>query len=513
MRVEVSLPGRAKRGFRAALLASALLGVAGASWAGDGLEALRAKLRSSDKRARAEAVEELAHAGTKEAWALVLGALADPKGEVADVAQLALGTLAEPRVLETFAKEAGLRAKDRLVRVRAAEALGRLPASPPARWFERALEDEDAEVRRMASWSLERRGLAQTLDEKTRQAVQEELVRAARCEREPLGRVRALAAVCALDPLAALPLLEEAQRHNDALVRGAAAALLPRVAAGTEVLVRLGALAADSAPAVRRVAAEGLAGLGSRAAAQVLVERLEQESEERLVWRLVELLQRLSGLKHRRDPRPWLAWAQRLPSDWSGAASAPPPAPTADGEVRTVTTFAGLAVLSKRVTFLIDLSGSMWNVRPDGKTKKQIVDQKLREALLALPSDTRFNLIPYTGKPIPWKEKLTEATPARVREAAAWFEARKENGSGNFWDAAQLALADPDVDTLVVLFDGAPTGGVRHRLELIVPLLLEQDFARRVAFDLVLVDASYRLQRLWGELAEGTGGHAVAVSF
>jgi hypothetical protein len=69
------------------------------------------------------------------------------------------------------------------------------------------------------------------------------------------------------------------------------------------------------------------------------------------------------------------------------------------------------------------------------------------------------------------------------------------------------------VDTLVVLFDGAPTGGTRHRLELIVPLFLERNFARRVTLDLVLVDASRKLQRLWGELAAGTGGRVVSVSF
>ena len=75
------------------------------------------------------------------------------------------------------------------------------------------------------------------------------------------------------------------------------------------------------------------------------------------------------------------------------------------------------------------------------------------------------------------------------------------------------ALADPEVDTLIVLFDGAPTGGTRHRLELLVPLLLERNFARRAAFDFVLVDGSRKLERAWGELASGTGGRLVAVTF
>jgi hypothetical protein len=271
-------------------------------------------------------------------------------------------------------------------------------------------------------------------------------------------------------------------------------------------------LAADESAGVRRVALEGLGTLHSRGATAVLVGRLSVENEERTLLRVVELLQGLSGLKYRRDPRPWNDWLRALPSDWNGQPTRAPAAGGEDPANRTVA-LAGLPLVSKRVAILIDLSGSIWNVRPDGKTRKEIVDAKLREALEALPSDTRFNLIPYTGTPLPWKASLVPATPANVRAAAGWFAACKANGSGNFWDAALLALADPEVDTLTVLFDGAPTGGTRHRLELIVPLFLELDQARRVAVDLILVDASRRLQGLWKELSDGTGGRLLAVSF
>jgi hypothetical protein len=122
-----------------------------------------------------------------------------------------------------------------------------------------------------------------------------------------------------------------------------------------------------------------------------------------------------------------------------------------------VTSFAGLPVVSKRVTFLIDLSGSMWNVRPDGTDAQADRRPEAARGARVPAAGHALQPDPVHSKPIPWKETLVEATPARVREAAAWFEARRENGSGNFWDAAMLALTDPDVDTLVVLFDGAPT--------------------------------------------------------
>jgi HEAT repeat protein len=510
--------GRAGSAFRAAvslLLAVPVLAGGAGYRLDDGAEALdglRTKLRSSDKWRRAEAVGALARLGTEAAWELVVGALADPKGEVADAAQLVLAALDEPDVLELLGKEGGLRAEDARLRARAAEVLGRCALDAPARWLERALGDDDPEVRRMAAWSLERLGRAGRLDEKGREAAGERLASRVRSERDPLARARELAALCALAPASATSALEEARRQREPLVRGAAAALVAEVFSPAEAFERLAPLAADPVASVRRVACESLATLRSRAAAARLVDRLGVEKQERLVLRLVELLQGLSGLKHRRDPRPWVAWLEGLPADWSGV---PASAALTEAEPTTHTqaVLAGLPIQSESVAFLIDLSGSIWNVRPDGKTRKQIVDGRLREALEALPEDARFNLIPYTGKPHPWKTELVEATRSRVREAARWFEECKEYGSGNFWDAAMLALEDPEVDTLVVIFDGAPTGGTRHRLELIAPLFQERNFARRVVLDLVLVDADRHNERAWTELARSTGGNVVSVTF
>jgi len=476
----------------------------------DPLETLAAKLRASDKWTRAEAVEELARVGSDAAFELVLGALADARGEVADAAQLALAGINSKPTLERLAGELGLRAKDPLVRARVAEALGRL-SGVDERLLERALADDEAEVRRMAACSVERLAAAGRLSGESAREHVPRLVRAARNERDELARVRALAALRALDAGAARGPIDEATRDRSALLRGAALRLLEPSFTGDEALQRLRPAVLDPSFTVRRLALESLAGLGTKGAATLLVERLGKESEERLLVRSVELLQALSGKKHRRDLRPWNDWLAGLPADWRAPERRA--AEASYGAERSSAAFAGLPIVSKRIAILIDLSGSIWNVRPDGKTKKEVVDGKLREALEALPADTRFNLIPYTGKPLPWKERLVAATPATVRTAAAWFEARNENGSGNFWDAAMLALEDPEVDTLLVLFDGAPTGGHRHRLELITPLFLERNLGRGVTLDCVLVDASKKLQRLWGELAAATGGRTVSVSF
>jgi HEAT repeat protein len=498
-------PGRAAPSLRAALL------VLGALQDGKGsIEELETKLHSPDKWARAAAVEALALCRTPRAWKLVLEGLSDPKGEVADTAQLLFAAVDDPKTCELLGKQPGLDAKEALVRARAAELLGRLALDPSPKWLVDALDDDDAEVRRMGAWSIERLASANRLDEKARRVLDGPLVSRARSERDPLARARALLALAAFDVDAARPAVEDALRARDPLVRSAAVSLAERVLEPARILAPLQMLAGDEALPVRTAAVDALGDLGTRSAVGVLVGRLAEETEERLILRCVARLQDLSGLKHRRDPRPWNDWFRSLPPDWTGAGLVHPE--TADEPGGGTAALAGLSVLSRRVAILIDLSGSIWNERPDGRTRKDVVDQKLREALEALPPETRFNLVPYTEKPHPWQEKLVTAAPSRVRAAAAWFEDLHESGSGNLWDAMLLSLDDPEVDTLMVLFDGAPTGGTRHRLELFVPLFLERNAARRVVVDLILVDASRRLESFWRGLAEGTGGRLTSVT-
>jgi len=171
--------------------------------------------------------------------------------------------------------------------------------------------------------------------------------------------------------------------------------------------------------------------------------------------------------------------------------------------------FAGLNVISDRVCFLIDCSGSLWNTKVGDRTRKEIADAKLREALEALPADTEFNVIPYTNEPTAWEKTLVASKPDAVKRALDFFEHFKQTGKGNFYDAVELALADPKVDTIVALTDGAPTGGHRWNLDLMFDLLLEQNRYRKVAFDSILVDASKTAQKKWADFAERTGGRSV----
>lgn len=481
------------------------------------LAELKRDLRDDDAKTRRKAVQELAKvSGAKderEAWVLVADALADEEPMVADEAQLQFGRATSPVVLEVLNGKAGLASRDSWVALRATEALGRMEMDVDGELLKKGLGAREADLRRTAAWSLERlaRGghLVGDVDRKVRPGLESLLGR----DKDPEVRAAALMALEALDQeegrVADFPEhLSAALGDKRAPLRVAALEVLSRRRPGDAVPAVL-RLAAAPEMAVRRAAVDTLAALETPASLVALVQCLKRETELRLRWRAVEHLRRLSGLKHRLDPRPWRRWAEEQKEGWRPAQGAH----TSNGALaeEATSSFVGLPVISERVTFLVDFSGSTWQEREGGRTRKDVAAKELRKALESLPETTHFNVIPYTGTPHPWKDELVPATERNVRDALKFFDGCNESGTGNFWDAALLALADENVDTIMALTDGAPTGGHRWNLELMADLLPEANRYRRVAFDALLVDSSRFLRGYWERMCAATGGRTVQV--
>lgn len=480
----------------------------------------RLRLASPQKRVRRSALRPLVSLDSLAAWELVVGALGDSAGEVADGAQLLLGEMDDADELELLLGKPGLRAKSDWVRRRVAEALGRVQAAVPIAALQRGLKDRDAEVRRMAAWSIERLGQQQEwvqgLDSRERRELSSRLHAASNSDREPAVRARAFCALVPLDPKAARVLWKSFTKARDLGLRCVALKLAPTLLDPELALESLTTAAQGAELRLRGQAQESLAQWGTQAALGALIECLPLEADPRLRFLLLQRLRALSGLKHRADVRPWRAWCEQLDEDWQApklGASTSAGKPTPRDEASSSLSFSGLELRSLRLSFLIDLSGSMWTPGADGRTAKEVVEGKLATALEGLPQEARFNLIPYTAEPIPWADSLQPASKRNKARALAHFADCSQRGSGNFWAAAMLALEDPEVDTLVVLSDGAPSGGERYELELIVSHFEELNLTRRVALDSVLVDASWRLQGYWQRLAASTGGESISVAF
>jgi HEAT repeat protein len=463
------------------------------------LEALTRQLGDSDKWERREAVNGLAKLGGEEAMTLLIGALRDPAGEVADTAEWYAGKFTSQNLIDALHGKQGLRSRDDWVRLRAAGALARVDGTVDGETLIRLLSEKEPAWKCAALHAIERQAaadhLAGDLEGKIRSAVQKALKRG----REGRTRAAALRALVALDPNGTESDVSAALEDDAHPLRVAALGLgvsQERLVAGLS----------DQNLAVRVAAINGLAAAESAPAARALAAHLEVEENLRLQWRTVERLQALSGLGHRRDARPWKAWSEDLDEDWqpekgkgSGSAS----------RDEASAAFVGLPILSDRVTFLIDMSGSMWKPGADGRSRKEVVDVQLRQCLEKLPESTHFNLIPYTADPIPWKKGLQPATRRNTAKALEWFESRKDQGTGDFWDAFLLALEDPAVDTLIMLGDGAPSGGVRFHFGLLPGLIEREVRDRGVAVDSILVTNLRMAKDAWGAVGERTGGRMV----
>lgn len=480
-------------------------------WAGrvpapdrEGLQELTLALEDRDPAVRRRSVKALAELGGREAWLLVIGALADPKGEVADEAQFMLAGLDEKRALRELFADGGLSAKDELVRRRAAEALGRSRLDFEGDDLLRKVSPRDVRMSEMLLWSIERlarRGRLVPDGGKCARA----LVKLAKGGRAVRVRAQALCALAAVDAETLGEVLPRFLGAKEHVLRCAALECALR-GDGQHALESGARLRDDPHPAVRLLALDAIAAAGVKRSLELLLERLEHEPRFRLQVACVEHLQSLSGRKHKLDPRPWRLWISGLPADWTVADRV---APT--GDVGGTASLAGLPILSDRVAFLIDFSGSLWFEREGRPPRKIRVDELMRAALPRLREGSLFNVIPYTRVPHPWREALVPASEKNVRTALADFEACTENGSGNVFDAVLLALQDPATDRIVILTDGAPTGGARWKLDLMMPLLLQAARFDRVTYDAIVVDAKPGLRKRWFALAQATGGRAIAV--
>jgi HEAT repeat protein len=479
--------------------------------AADRFEELKTQLASSDARQRREAVVDLAKLNTLDAWKLVIGALKDTNSQVADEAQMQVASIADAAAMKELLGKDGLASKDDWVRVRVAEALGRMTNYPDNAVMLKLLTDKNADVRRTACWSIQR----QCEHRLWNTTIPKELVDVVTKDKDAGTRAAAMVAVSrfSVEHDNNFEIDGESRRAAvDPAYEVRAAALLAHFTtreAGNplEFYQGLDVAMKDAHVGVRLCAAEYLASDRWRGAALRLVDMLESEKQLRARWRIVELLRGMSGLAHRLDARPWREWAQALPENWQGESK---PAPKFDDADKTVS-FAGLPILSERVCFLIDLSGSVWQKNKDGKTRKSVIDDELKKALEALPPSTEFNVIPYTAAPIPWQPALVPADKKNVAKALEFFTSRKDTGTGNFWDAYLVALDDPKVDTIVMLSDGAPTGGHRWNLTLMRQLMAEHNRFRRVALDAVLADAKGRIVEEWRGMCADSGGHLVEV--
>lgn len=474
------------------------------------LRALQRDLRDRSPERRRRAVRRLLERGDVAALDLVLEALADPDGMVADEAQLGLVSFGAEGVLRRVLGKAGLRSKDPWTARRAAEALGRWGSPVPLRSLAEALDRRRPELARTILWSIERLAIAGRLQAAERGDPWRGVVALTRRGATDPVRAAALAALAAGAP-------DRAREAFDGLGRGLgpearAAALAVAIdldlADGPRSLI---AALSDEAASVRAFAARLAATRGDRDVLAALVERLEAEPRPCVRDSIARALGRATGLKHGTHLRSWRRAVGDLPATWRPAHEVPSDVRAPHPVGQSVAALGRMDPRSDRLAILVDFSGSLWNERDDGTRRKDALDPQVTALLGALDRRALFLLVPYTADNHPFEDEPLVATPRNVGRAQDFFRRATMRGKGDVWGALDLALARGDIDRIVVVTDGAPTGGRHWNVGLMGDLLVERTRFRPVVVDMVLLDAPRGLQRRWAPVVDRLGGRLMAL--
>jgi len=212
-------------------------------------------------------------------------------------------------------------------------------------------------------------------------------------------------------------------------------------------------------------------------------------------------LKRLTGMDFGYQADVWQKWWNENKDKWSGPGTTPGSAPVKSGgggggTTAEPPTFFGLKITSKKVLFVLDITGSMndpseppedakkpgnvvsggnapppdpWEPGKKG-TKIEVLKYEFERTISKLDPKVTFNIIVYSVPVLVWKEKMMPATPPNRAEAIDFVKKQSANGMTATGDALEKAfelagngVRDKNyaalVDTIYLMTDGAPNAG------------------------------------------------------
>lgn len=197
-----------------------------------------------------------------------------------------------------------------------------------------------------------------------------------------------------------------------------------------------------------------------------LVETMDRE-DGRVLNDVLDTLQFLSGKKIGTDSVKWRKYlAGELPPE--------------ELEGKSVPLYFDIAVYSKKVVFVMDVSYSMsWGNRRD------LAEQNLTQTLNSLQGNVEFNVIFFGDKVHPWKSKLTKVSQVHIRQALQMMKEVPLKPGTNTYDALTFALNLEEVDTIFFLSDGYPTFGPFRKPEEILKELARLNQHKKIRINTI----------------------------
>lgn len=265
----------------------------------------------------------------------------------------------------------------------------------------------------------------------------------------------------------------------------------------------------------RLAALKGLEVIGGQDAIGAIIARMEKE-EGRMLREFCDALWRMTGQFIPPDAAKWKEW-------WEKSKSAYRPLETGEffrlqreeerrrlSQTTRGQSFYGVRIVSHRVIFIIDVSGSMNEAMRSpylgktGEPRMEVAKRELIKCIDALNAAALFNVVVFSDGVDRWlDEGVSESQGKDKKEAQEYVEKLAANGGTNLYGALETAFADPEVDTIYVMSDGEPSVGEVIDQTEIRARVQQWNEHRKVVIHTIAVGGTFQVLE-W--LAGDTGG-------
>ncbi len=465
------------------------------------LEDLQKKLKDTDENVRRKAVVDLAVSKEPGAWALVLGALTDSSPLVADEAQIRLGNTADPERAKAISDKSGLGAKDTIVRLRAAEALGRVGCAIDAAPLAKTLIDADPDVRRTALHSIELLAAADRLAPACKPAIVKQLDLLLRNEKDQDVRAAAIPARHAVKELEELQLMELVRSKDMEVVADSSMRTLADINFEDLIEFYNEGIEHDGFSSLRTLI-DILVARPSKHAAVSMANLVARTHNDRAAWVGVDVLRDWSGKDTAVDEKFWKGWASSLPEDWKPNEQAAATPKRYAGKVKLM----GMTIVTRNVAILVDVTGWVNEKGADGTLGRAQVINEMSAMLNEFQEYSTYDIVPYAGSAAPCDKWPNEVKPVNISHSMNCLRSCKLTGRDDFLQAARAALALQGIDTLLVITDSAPAGAHHVQPDLVAEEITQRNRFHRLVIDVLLIHGDATLEEAWQSVCEPSGG-------
>lgn len=272
----------------------------------------------------------------------------------------------------------------------------------------------------------------------------------------------------------------------------------------------------DPSWTIRLAALRALENMRSKAAIEAMIQRMPKE-DGRLRTEFANALFLLTGQSFQDNADGWSAWwanskdrFQILDNDQLAKVRTGAEEYRLKQSTYVKSDFFGIRIVSHRVMFIVDVSGSMSEgliteyQGKAGQSRMDVAKGELARCVGSLDPAAFFNIVTFSSGAEKWIDGSLAAANQKNRDEAQTYIGRLGAGGGtNLYGAIKLAFEDPDVDTIFIMSDGEPSMG-----EVTDPGMIREHVAawnqnRNIVINTIAVGGQFQVLE-W--LAEDSGG-------